>query len=494
MQTQPRVGQVRRRSLRDRPRSTQSAGAPLPTGPAPTRCSAESKSPSSPRSWRRDCGLFAERPVRVADPQSTPSGTVTHDFRAPGRAPAHRRAAPPQCSGSPRRSAVPGRSAPRLGRSPTRRRGPPHRPAWPRPSRHSVHYRSRQAEPAQPAPCSSAQPGIPPAQARSTSQPHRPIRPALMGWPPAPIGLPAVRRHHPHLFAIGQRVGRIGDHGLPRLQPAENLHRRYRNRVPGSRGQYARVGSDRQRRRAVRPAQGSARSPARSAPAPHSTHSDEPQCNCPAAVRRAVVHIHFSQQGPCGRVNRIRRPHQLAFEVRPGYCGRVRVAVPILRIGRIDLRNIDEDAKSLDRRDVEDLLASRNRSSCPAWWCFRPCVINWPMSRLRAVITPSNGASMRSNDCSSVQPAAHSPARRSPRFARLQQRHRVVRVLLRNCILPDQALVAIRRHLGQPALLCAVARSAFACASCWSSSGVSISASSSPLCTCAPISRYHAFT
>ena len=76
-------------------------------------------------------------------------------------------------------------------------------------------------------------------------------------------------------------------------------------------------------------------------------------------------------------------------------------------------------------------------------------VINWPMSRLRAVMTPSKGASMRSNDCSSSSLCTLACADVDLGLASLERRNCIVRVLLRDRILADESLVAIGGHLGQ---------------------------------------------
>ena len=71
------------------------------------------------------------------------------------------------------------------------------------------------------------------------------------------------------------------------------------------------------------------------------------------------------------------------------------------------------------------------------------------MSILRAVITPSKGATMRSNDCSSSSRRTFATAEFTWVVVAFNCVDRVVRVLLRDRVLTDQILVAVGRHLRQ---------------------------------------------
>ena len=123
-----------------------------------------------------------------------------------------------------------------------------------------------------------------------------------------------------------------------------------------------------------------------------------------------------------------------------------------------------------------------------------PALIRSPTSMLRAVMMPSNGATTREYDssCSSWRTFALFGGDRR-RFAL-----RDPTAVSTSCC--DTALVSrssVNRFAVASAscrLASAAARVSRACWSCWSTSGVSISASSSPCFTRAPMSTYHFFS
>ena len=116
------------------------------------------------------------------------------------------------------------------------------------------------------------------------------------------------------------------------------------------------------------------------------------------------------------------------------------------------------------------------------------------MSTLRAVMTPSNGAKIFSNawSCSS-----------RPTFAIFESTVAFIALSALtatsvSCLETESLSRSARQR---SAVICAcrrfaraVSRSARACCSCWSTSGVSISARSCPAFTCAPMSKYQRFT
>ena len=116
------------------------------------------------------------------------------------------------------------------------------------------------------------------------------------------------------------------------------------------------------------------------------------------------------------------------------------------------------------------------------------------MSTLRTVTTPSNGAETLSNPWSCLSRRTFAAFESTVAFVALS----ALTAWSVSCLETESVwssasqrsavIWACRR------LACAVSRSARACCSCWSTSGLSISASSCPRFTWAPMSKYQPFT
>src|SRR6202789_641822 len=78
---------------------------------------------------------------------------------------------------------------------------------------------------------------------------------------------------------------------------------------------------------------------------------------------RRILYVDLDQKRPRVRIDGIRGPHELAFELSPRILRQRQCRHnAVLRVRSIDLRHIDEDAQRVERRDVEDLLAPHYRS------------------------------------------------------------------------------------------------------------------------------------
>src|SRR5438445_396051 len=198
-----------------------------------------------------------------------------------------------------------------------------------------------------------------------------------------------------------------------------------------------------------------------------------------------IVDIHLDLQRAGGEVDRVGVSHERALERPPREliegegCGASGTGG-----SRVDLGDGHEHAERVDGRHVEELPARGIRSG----------FIRAPMSTVRGVVIPSDGSPIFPNAWSCSSRRAVATFQFQVAFIALSALTAwsvsclETESVSRSACQRSAVIWACRR------LACAVSRSARACSSCWSTSGLSISARSCPCFTCAPMSKYQAFT